>query len=82
VIYKGTFIKANGEERTMLFKFLSDLTEEDKSSLSQTETRHTQIPPKFHIFDQSELVFDCEKKSFRLFNWKTLKGSVEAINME
>ena len=59
--YIGTFIKKNGEERTMKFVRLQDLPEKFISSkVKNTGTKRT-------LMEGLELVWDTDQSEFRIF---------------
>ena len=70
--YVGTFEKKTGEERSMRFVKASDLPEEFLAS-------KTSGGKKRKLSEGNELVWDLDKKQFRVFNWNTVKGDVTQI---
>lgn len=77
-IYKGTFQKRNGDLREMRFIKL------DETPPQMLPKRKTDSGPKQYSHNV-ELVWDLEKKNFRIFNWDTVIGFViesqEEINI-
>ena len=66
--YIGTFIKKNGEERTMKFVRLQDLPEKFiTSKVKNTGAKRT-------LKEGLELVWDTDQSEFRIFNWSTTRG--------
>ncbi len=70
--YVGTFEKKTGEERSMRFVKISDLPDEFMTS-------QTKGGQQRKLSEGSELVWDLDKKQFRVFNWNTVKGDVTQI---
>ena len=70
--YVGTFEKKSGEERSMRFVKTADLPEEFLSSKTKGSNQRK-------LSEGSELVWDLDKKQFRVFNWNTVKGDVTKI---
>ncbi|MCK9596341.1 hypothetical protein M0R19_04115 [Candidatus Pacearchaeota archaeon] len=66
---KAKFIKKNGEEREMRFIKISNLPEDFlKEQVKGTGS-------KIRVLQEgSELVWDLDKKSFRVFNWNSIIG--------
>lgn len=73
--YKGMFKKRNGEIRSMLFAHLDDLPD---SFLEQKIIGSGAVRS---YPDGMELVWDLEEDNFRVFNWSTVEGSVEAVSI-
>ena len=63
ITYTGTFVKQNGQERTMTF-----IKSKDLPTTGQTGARK--------ISEGSEVVYDVNAKGYRVFNWSTVQGSV------
>lgn len=63
--YKGSFIKKNGEHRTMMFSRLTDLPNEFVVSKIVGAGSEKTYPKGM------ELVWDLEEDDFRIFNYKT-----------
>lgn len=70
--YMGTFEKKSGEERSMRFVKVGDLPEEFMVS-------RTKGGKQRKLSEGNELVWDLDKKEFRVFNWNTVKGDVTQI---
>tara|TARA_B100000700_G_C14444435_1_gene578680 strand:+ start:134 stop:394 length:261 start_codon:yes stop_codon:yes gene_type:complete len=70
--YVGTFEKKTGEERSMRFVKISDLPE----GFMDSQTKGGQ---QRKLSEGNELVWDLDKKQFRVFNWNTVKGDVTQI---
>ncbi len=70
IAQRGTFIKANGEERQMNFVQLKNLPQDfiDKNTLG------TGTAP--NLSEGLELVWDLDVSGFRVFNWNTAVGDV------
>ena len=74
--YIGTFIKKNGEERTMKFVRLQDLPEKFiTSKVKNTGTKRT-------LREGSELVWDTDQSEFRIFNWSTTRGDIDETEID
>ena len=67
--YTGTFVKSNGENRTMNFVRLTDLP----TQFLDTKTTGG-VGPK--LSEGQEVVWDLERSAFRVFNWTTTVGDV------
>ena len=63
--YTGTFIKRNGDSRTMSFIKGSDVPKHIKG-----------INEGPHLSNTEEVVYDVHAKGFRVFNWNTVQGQV------
>ena len=70
--YVGTFEKKSGEVRSMRFVKITDLPEEFMSSKTKGGQQRK-------LSEGNELVWDLDKKEFRVFNWNTVKGDVTQI---
>ena len=70
--YVGTFEKKTGEERSMRFVKITDLPEEFMASKTKGGRQRK-------LSEGNELVWDLDKKQFRVFNWNTVKGDVTQI---
>ena len=70
--YVGTFQKKSGEERSMRFVKVDDLPTE----FIQSKTKGGK---QRKLSEGNELVWDLDKKEFRVFNWNTVKGDVTQI---
>ena len=74
--YIGTFIKKNGEERTMKFVRLQDLPEKFiTSKVKNTGTKRT-------LREGLELVWDTDQSEFRIFNWSTTRGDIDETEID
>ena len=71
---RATFIKKDGSERTLTFVKLEDLTEEFMKA-------HLKGGKQKTLKEGMEVVWDLEAKSFKMFNWKTLVGQPEEIEV-
>ena len=69
--YTGTFVKRNGQARTMTFIKGKDVP----TTVGSTTTRNHKLAEGY------EIVFDVEKKGFRMFNWGTVQGTVSQGNI-
>ena len=67
--YRGTFVKINGESRSMRFIRIADLPAGMISEAAHQHIRHLQ---QLH---GSEVVYDLDKQCFRSYNWKTSSDS-------
>ena len=70
IAQRGTFIKANGEERQMNFVRLTNLPDGfvDKNTIG------TGTAP--NLTEGQELVWDLDASGFRVFNWNTAIGDI------
>ena len=74
--YIGTFIKKNGEERTMKFVRLQDLQEKFiTSKVKNTGAKRT-------LKEGLELVWDTDQSEFRIFNWSTTRGDIDETEID
>jgi hypothetical protein len=64
-----TFLKKNGEERNMHFIKLEDLPEEFLKKRLKGNNR------KKNLSEGLEVVWDLDKRDFRVFNWNTATGT-------
>ena len=69
--YTGTFIKRNGQHRTMTFIKGKDVPQ----GIGSGTTRVHKLSEGY------EIVFDVKAKGFRMFNWNTVQGTVSQGNM-
>ena len=71
--YVGTFMKKSGEVRTMTFMKVDEVPEgilpESKGGKRQK------------LQEGMELVWDVENHSYRMFNYKTVVGKVEVVEV-
>ena len=74
--YEGTFTKTNGDERAMTFVRVQDLP----SDFLATKVKNT--GQQRTLKEGTELVWDITAQGFRTFNWKTVVGEVQEINLE
>ena len=75
-VYTGTFVKQNGEQRTMNFVRLKDLPEE----FIKVRVKGKKEPAT--LKEGLELVWDMDKSEFRIFNWTTTQGDVNEDEVE
>jgi len=68
--YKGTFIKQNGERRTMRFVKVSDLPQTFIDSKVKGKQKHS-------LNEGTELVWDIDINEFRIFNYKLVVDKIE-----
>jgi len=68
--YRGTFIKKDGERRTMRFVKIQDLPNKYLEGKFNTGKKHL-------LTEGSELVWDIDQKDFRIFNHKMMVDSME-----
>ena len=62
--YTGTFVKQNGQDRTMTFIKSSDIP----SNVTSGQSRN--------LREGQEVVFEIDRGGFRIFNWNTVKGII------
>jgi len=74
--YTGTFLKKNGDLRTMNFIRLPDLPTE----FVTTKIKGNRKPNK--LTEGLELVWDIDASEFRIFNWKTIQGDINEREAE
>jgi hypothetical protein len=67
--FTGTFVKSNGDSRTMNFVRLNDLPQQ----FLDTNTSGGNGPK---LSEGQEVVWDLERNAFRVFNWTTTVGDV------
>jgi len=73
-VYKGVFVKVNGQQREMTFAKLEDMDADFLSSrLVGSGISHTAT-------EGMELVWDIESDNFRFFNYKTQIGEIEELH--
>ena len=70
--YRGTFVKVNGQKRSMRFVRISDLPD---GMISESAHKHIQHLQGLH---GSEIVYDLDKQGFRAYNWNTSSASSNA----
>jgi len=70
-IYIGHFVKKNGEVRKMQFVRLEDLPDSFLASKIKGSDKTKKV-----LKEGNELVWDIEKKEFRVFNWNSVVGNV------
>jgi len=71
--YIGTFLKKTGEKRTMQFVKLEDLPKDFLNEVVKGGKKKS-------LNENMEVVWDIEKKGFRIFNWETIQGKVRETN--
>lgn len=74
--FKATFVKKNGEERTMKFVKLEHLSTKFLKENIKGNGKERFLPLG------QELVYDLDLKGWRIFNWKTQKGEVKEFEIE
>jgi len=74
--YRGTFVKINGESRSMRFVRIADLPAGMISEAAHQHIRHLQ---QLH---GSEVVYDLDKQGFRSYNSYNWKTSSDSSNSE
>jgi len=72
--YSGTFLKKNGEERTMLFAYLEDLPSDYLANRIIGGSNEKTYP------EGMKLVWDLEADNFRVFNFNKVIGKINEIN--
>jgi len=75
-VYTGTFVKKNGDERTMNFVRLNELPEAFLNS------KLTGTGNKRNLGEGRELVWDVDTSDFRVFNWNTTVGDPTTVEKE
>ena len=73
--YKGCFKKKNGESRTMVFSRIDDLPTSFVASKIAGAGSEQRYPKGM------ELVWDVENSAYRMFNYKTVVGKVEEVEV-
>jgi hypothetical protein len=71
--YKGTFIKKDGQRRTMRFLKVKDLPKSLLEGKFTTGKKH-------NISEGSELVWDIDENDFRIFNHKMMVDNLEEFD--
>jgi hypothetical protein len=71
--YKGTFIKKDGQRRTMRFVRVKDLPKNLLEGKFTTGKKHA-------LNEGSELVWDIDEKDFRVFNHKMMIDNLEEFD--
>ncbi len=74
--HTGTFVKQNGEQRTMTFVKLPDLPDQFLKSQIKGNGKERLLK------DNLELVWEVKAKGFRIFNWNTVVGEVKETLLE
>jgi hypothetical protein len=72
-VNKGTFIKINGEPRTMRFVRLVDLP---SGMISESAQKHVDRLQQLH---GSEIVYDIDKQDYRAYNWKKSTNESKSV---
>ena len=67
-IYTGTFVKTNGDIRTMRFVRMADLPETFLTGKIKNTGKSSVLK------EGKELVWDLDKNNFRVFDWGTAVG--------
>ena len=75
-LYTGTFVKKNGDERTMNFVRLNELPETFLNS------KLTGTGVKRNLGEGRELVWDVDTSAFRVFNWNTTVNTPTSVEKE
>jgi len=70
IVYKGTFVKKNGENRTMKFIKTKDLPKDFLSDKLKGTGKQNDLG------EEKELVWDVENSNFRIYNYATTVGEV------
>ena len=70
--HKGTFIKQNGEKRTMTFVTVPDLPQEFLSAKIKGSGKQRMLT------NGLELVWEVET-GFRVFNWNKIVGEIQEV---
>ena len=74
--YEGTFIKRDGEERTMKFVKIKDLPKEF------VEKKIKGTGPPLKLNESYEVVWAVDANGFRIFNWDTTVGEVKQTSVK
>ena len=74
--YQARFTKANGDDRHMRFVRVLDLPE----GFLDDKVKNTGRPRV--LKEGMELVWDVQAQAFRTFNWDTVVGEVQEINLK
>jgi len=69
--YTGTFVKQNGQSRTMTFIKGTDVPQKVESGATRSHK----------LNEGYEIVYDVEASGFRMFNWNTVQGTVSQGNV-
>jgi len=78
--YNGTFIKKDGEERTMFFAKPSELSDDTLEDIFGDD--RPDLSPSRNLAEGQELVFDIQKHDWRVFNTKTQVGELEPYEID
>ncbi len=70
IVYKGTFVKKDGSQRTMKFIKTKDLPNEFLSARLKGTGKQN------NLGESKELVWDLDNQGFRVFNYETVVGKV------
>ena len=70
IVYKGTFVKKDGSQRTMKFIKTKDLPNEFLSARLKGTGKQN------NLGESKELVWDLDNQGFRVFNYETAVGKV------
>lgn len=71
--YQGTFVKSNGEQRTMNFIKLQDLPQGFLAAMTKGGSQR-------NLAEGQELVWDVDANAFRIYNWNTAIGEATTIS--
>tara|TARA_A200000159_G_scaffold151250_1_gene161247 strand:- start:2094 stop:2399 length:306 start_codon:yes stop_codon:yes gene_type:complete len=75
--YSGTFVKSNGDERTMTFVKLADLP---AGFLDGKVKGDNPTARQNNLSEGLELVWDVDTNAFRVYNWNTAIGETTTIS--
>lgn len=78
--YNGTFIKKNGDERTMFFAKPSELSDDTLEDIFGDD--RPDLEPPRSLSKGLELVFDIQQHDWRIFNTKTQVGELEPYEVD
>ena len=74
-VYKGVFVKVNGQQREMVFAYLEDMDAEFLiSKLGDTVSSVNRRYP-----EGMKLIWDLECDNFRVFNFRTQIGELQEM---
>jgi len=77
-VYKGVFVKQNGQQREMIFAYLEDMDPDFLTSkLADVAVSAMHMARKYK--DGMKLVWDLEVDNYRVFNFKTQIGELQEM---
>jgi hypothetical protein len=75
-VYKGVFVKKNGQQREMTFAKLEDM---DSDFLASRLVEGASVSASSKFAEGMELVWDIESDGFRVFNYRTQIGELQEL---